>query len=236
MLLYEYLTKKNLKTEWKNKWFVFYFTSSPRFAITYDICGYFDGRPRLNLTFIFLNLTLILSQKQTKGFEDECVAPSYGIEIHNNALWINLGGKGNMNGGNKYKSFYFPFINKEWVRTSILLKDGTWEHETRGNSKSFYKDEWKERQYVEIYDYVDSYDGEIIPTKIYIEEREWRPKWLTWTSLFAKTHRYVDVHFSKECGSRKGSWKGGCIGCGYEMLPNETLLACIKRMEKERKF
>jgi hypothetical protein len=41
---------------------------------------------------------------------------------------------------------------------------------------------------------------------------------------------------SKECGERKGSWKGGTLGCSYELLPNETPLDCLKRMEKERKF
>ena len=48
------------------------------------------------------------------------------------------------------------------------------------------------------------YDGEIIPTTIYVDEREWRPKWLKWTSLFAKKRRSIDIHFSKEVGKEKG--------------------------------
>ena len=167
---------------------------------------------------------------------DECDSPKWGIAIHNNTLWINRGGKGNMKGGSKWWTWNIPFITKDWVRTSILLKDDTWEHETKGNKKDFYNDEWKQKQKSWTYDYTDKYDGEVIPTTIYVEEREWRPKWLKWTRLSAKTIRTIDIHFSKECGKRKGSWKGGTLGCGYELLPNEQPLDCLKRMEKEREF
>jgi len=39
-----------------------------------------------------------------------------------------------------------------------------------------------------------------------------------------------------EVGERTGEWKGGTTGCGYQMLPNETPLETLRRMEKERKF
>jgi len=81
---------------------------------------------------------------------------------------------------------------------------------------------------------ISIYDGEVIPTIIYVEEREWRRKWLKWTSLFSKINRTIDVHFSKECGKEKRSWKGGVIGCSYPLLKNEEPLDCLKRMEKER--
>lgn len=46
----------------------------------------------------------------------------------------------------------------------------------------------------------------------------------------------IDVRFSDEVGERSGSWKGGCIGCGYDLKPGETMLDCLRRMERERKF
>lgn len=141
-----------------------------------------------------------------------------------------------------YNSYDMPWANT-WIRTSILLKAPAehlpplvWEHETKGDRKGFYNEEWKEQQYMIEYNYTDKYDGEIIPTKIYVEEREWRQRWLKWTSLFSNVRRTIDVHFSKEIGSRKGSWKGGTIGCGYIMKRGETALECIKRMEQERTF
>lgn len=222
------------KEKWifNSKYLVFYWKI--RFDISFEICGYFDNRPRINLDLIFFSLTLILPFRNR--WKDECVAPKWGIAIHNNTFWIYRGGKGNMNGGNKWWTWNLPFVTKEWVRTSVLLKNEKWEHETPENYKGFYKDEWKNKQASWTYDYTDSYDNSIIPTIIYVEERERRPKWLKWTKRFAKVRRSIDVHFSKEVGREKGSWKGGATGCGYELLPNEHPLGCLKRMENERKF
>ena len=86
------------------------------------------------------------------------------------------------------------------------------------------------------FDYTDPYDGAVVPCKYWVEEMEWRPKWLKWTKAFAKTRRYIEVEFSQEMGPRKGSWKGGTLGCGYELLPDEHPTDCIKRMEREYKF
>lgn len=46
----------------------------------------------------------------------------------------------------------------------------------------------------------------------------------------------IDVQFSDEVGERSGSWKGGCIGCDYDLRPDETMLQALRRMEAERKF
>lgn len=223
---------KKEKWIYKNNWMYFYF--GWHFDLTYEVCGYFDNRPRINFDFIFFSLTLILPFRNK--WTDECDPPTYGIKIHNNTFWIYKGGKGNDSGGNKWWTWHFPFLTKDWVRTSILLKNDTWEHESQGNKKDFYNDEWKQKQKSWEYDYTDKFDEEIIPTTIYVCEREWRPKWLKWTNLFAQTIRSIDVHFSKEVGKEKGSWKGGCTGCGYTLLKNEQPLDCLKRMEKERKF
>ena len=227
-----YISTKN-KNDWDfNDWVIFYF--GWRFNISYEACGYFDNRPRINLSLIFFSLTFVMPFRNK--WKDECVSPKWGIAIHNNTFWIYRGGNGNMKGGNKWWTWEIPFFTKKWVRTSILLKDGTWEHETPKKSESFYEDKWKEKQMSWSYDYVDSYDNTIIPTTIYVEEREWRPKWLMFTRLFAGVRRSIDVHFSKECGRGKGSWKGGTLGCGYELRKNEHPIDCIKRMEKEYKF
>lgn len=47
---------------------------------------------------------------------------------------------------------------------------------------------------------------------------------------------YIEVQFSDEVGERSGSWKGGCIGCSYRILPSESPYETLKRMERERKF
>lgn len=71
---------------------------------------------------------------------------------------------------------------------------------------------------------------------VFVERRAWRPKWLTWTGCFEKVRQSIDVHFSDEVGERSGSWKGGCIGCGWEMNPGESPEQTLRRMERERVF
>ncbi|WP_439137517.1 hypothetical protein [Roseicyclus sp.] len=46
----------------------------------------------------------------------------------------------------------------------------------------------------------------------------------------------IDIEFDGEVGERSGSWKGGCIGCSYDLRPGETMEAALRRMEAERKF
>jgi hypothetical protein len=211
-------------------WVQFYWVW--RFGLTYDICGYFDNRPRLKVDFIFFSLTLILPFRNE--WTDECDPPIWGVAISHNTFWVHLGGSGN--GGNKWWAWDIPFISKKWVRRSILLENNTWEHESPGDEKSFHLSEWDAKKKTWRYNFTDKYDGEIIPAKITVEEMEWRPKWLTWTNLFAKVRRVIEVSFEKEVGERKGSWKGGVLGCGYELLDGESPVECIKRMETEKEF
>lgn len=71
---------------------------------------------------------------------------------------------------------------------------------------------------------------------ISVERRQWRQRWLMWCPWFAKKLQSIEVEFSDEVGERSGSWKGGCIGCGYDMKPGETALQALRRMEREREF
>lgn len=69
-----------------------------------------------------------------------------------------------------------------------------------------------------------------------VERRTWYPRCLRFTTLFDKVRPVIDVKFSDEVGERSGSWKGGCTGCGYDLLPGESAESCLRRMESERKF
>lgn len=128
----------------------------------------------------------------------------------------------------------------QWVRTSSLRADGKWEHETKKvGDKSFWKDEWKGILWSEAYPYTYVLkNGEIqerIAT-VKVEEREWRWKGFKWLGFPNMVRKTIAVEFNDEVGERRGSWKGGTIGCGYDLLPDETPLQCLRRMERERKF
>ena len=79
----------------------------------------------------------------------------------------------------------------------------------------------------------DDYDGKRIVATTRIEEREWHFgegwfKWLGWLRR-PMVRRSLDIAFSAEVGPEKGSWKGGTMGHGIDMLPGELHEAAFRR-------
>lgn len=246
------------------KWYSFY----PRFNRSFYVekAGYFDERPQLHTSvtqlialfamlisifytpfgflffpFIFFGWGKLYIHFPIKTGIQDCCSAAWGIDFHDNKIWIAIGGGGNFEGGTKFKTFTMPW-DMTWVRKSTLMADGTFFVETEGNRKTYSGSdvgsyEWLEKnKWKEIHDYTDSYDNVKVHATISHSEMEWRPLGFQWTTLFSKSRRYLDIEFDKEVGKRKGEWKGGCIGCSYEIRNGETPLECLRRMEKERKF
>jgi len=80
--------------------------------------------------------------------------------------------------------------------------------------------------------------GEIqnVTATYYVSHMEWRWRWLKCLPWPRRTATSINVDFSAEVGEGRGSWKGGTLGCGYDMKPGESPLDCLRRMERERKF
>ena len=135
--------------------------------------------------------------------------------------------------GDWCKFFHMPWEYKHhsW---HVLKPDGTWAKRVA----CYEKGEPDGRQvWMLPYRYVLKSGGVQERTAtVHVERGEWRRKFLWWTSMFAKVRQSIDVSFNDEVGERTGSWKGGCIGCGYDMLPGETAEQTLRRMEKERTF
>jgi hypothetical protein len=134
----------------------------------------------------------------------------------------------------KNKVFFLPWRNWRYIRCSFYDSKGEHFWTERADDKSA----WEARQAVKqalskVYFQIEDYDGEIITASTHIEEREWRfgTGWFSWLSLFSrpKIRKSLDINFSSEVGKEKGSWKGGTLGHGIEMLPNETHEAAFKR-------
>lgn len=131
---------------------------------------------------------------------------------------------------------------KEWtiIRSSIYRPDGS----------RFYTRDEKERSYdgyfkakkdcpASTFEFLD-YDGEKITATCLTEEREWTrgDGWFSWLKYFFenKVRRSLDISFSAEVGPQKGSYKGGILGHGIEMLPGENQEAAFRRYcEKEQR-
>lgn len=233
--------------DFNSKYLIFYWKWG--FDISYETCGYFDNRPRINLDLFFFSLTLILPFRNK--WTDECDSPKWGVAYHNQTLWIYRGGRGNINGGNKWWTMGMPWI-PTWYRTSALKKDGIWEHELyndrspdpadknilKRNSKNFYEDKWKGILWEESYPYTYKLESGEIQNRIAtvrVEEMEWRLKWFMWLPI-GKIRKSISIDFNEEVGERSGSWKGGCTGCSYEIKHGELPEQTLRRMEKERHF
>ena len=145
--------------------------------------------------------------------------------------------------GKKSKYIHFPW-NLEWYRTSHAIEliegDPRWVHEFKGSRQDFWdKEKWKNLLWSETHPYTYVLNSGEIQNRmatITVEQREWRRRRLMWTTLFNQVRTSISVEFDDEVGERTGSWKGGTLGCGWDLKPNESPLECLRRMEKERKF
>lgn len=230
----ETVTNLCKRREYRKHWFEFT-TGWSGFALKYQEAGY-NSRAHVQIYLLWGKLFIYTSQKLREYIKGECDHSDereWGLSYYSegNVFYINY--------GRKYKSINMPW-SKDWIRTSLLLSDGSWVHETKGNGRDFYDDNiWGDRRFSEIYPYLYKLkSGKIqnVNATVYVYEREWRMKFLKWTKFFNIVDRSIDITFSSEVGERSGSWKGGTTGCGYTILNGETPLMALRRMEKERKF
>lgn len=140
----------------------------------------------------------------------QCCGPRYGFQFFCEYLWLYYG----QDTGHSKDPKRSYTVNMPWgwthVRHDVLSKPES--HPYRYNLK---RGDVQDR----------------IAT-IQVERREWRRKWLPWK----RVSQYIRVDFSDEVGERSGSWKGGTVGCSYEMVGTETPVGTLRRMEQERTF
>lgn len=134
-----------------------------------------------------------------------------------------------------YRIVHMPW--RDWVHRSheVMRADGSW----MPYVGSWEHDKEPDQRHTESYPYRYMLrDGTVqhCAATIYAERMEWRLRWLRWTRLARKVRYSISVSFSDEVGERSGSWKGGTIGCSYDLRPGETPRECLRRMEAERRF
>lgn len=210
--------------EFKNGYF------APRFGFEakFHRGGYFDQRCALSLCLIWGMIYVKLPFKTS--LEEDCEWPEYGIAIHNQMFWLYTGGPGG-NGGSTMKAWDLPYFSYEFEGHRVQLQDGSWVEAI---------DSWKSNEsdgrYTETHPYKYTLSSGEVQEKqatVYKESRQWHRKWFPWIKM---NRTEISIEFSDEVGERSGSWKGGCIGCGYDVIKGETMLQTLQRMEKERKF
>lgn len=157
------------------------------------------------------------------GFSWNWDADNHGADIH-------------LNWGARCRIVHLPW-DRVHVRSDMLCDDGIWR-------KAIGSWEWKEGDPVKAvekypYRYVCR-NGTVqddIEATISVGEMEWRWRALRWWPFWPRlVRRTIDIEFSAEVGERRGSWKGGCTGCSYQMRRDETPHECLRRMQHDRRF
>lgn len=156
----------------------------------------------------FLTVAVSFPWSKTVPDEGQCSGPTYGFKFFEDILWIYYG-KDTGRRGDPRITIYMPWHWKH-QRHRVLT-----EPESHSYRYTLRNGTVQERT-----------------ATIRVEDGRWTRNWLP----RAKESRWIDVQFSDEVGERTGSWKGGTIGCSYTMLPGETPLDTLRRMERERKF
>jgi len=181
-----------------------------------------------------------------------------GFAIHNDAFWLYIFDEamGSISHPDKrkwYQRYYhwdFPW-QYDWYSSEVLtnrmalLAESIY-IENRGDRQKLGIDSFEqmrqkeqaEKTVQETWDYryvLKNGKVQNVKATICLHRMTWRMRW--WPLLpFKKVSTSIDVKFDQEVGEGTGSYKGGTVGCGYEIKPNETPLECLRRMESERKF
>jgi hypothetical protein len=189
-----------------------------------ELCLFEEGWSA-NLAGWFLRLPIRATREPYEIME------SWGFTFHERSIHLNWGR-------------HCKVINLPWdfrhVRCEVMRPDGTLTKPAHEYSPPFTDGRW-----VGVFDYRYTLKDGTVQERtatVYAEEREWRwrmvpgLRWLAALPYFKRVRRSIDYTFSDEVGERTGSWKGGCISSGEEMLPGETPEQTFRRMERERVF
>ena len=156
----------------------------------------------------FLSIAFSFPWNRVVPDDGQCSGPTYGFYFFGDSLVLEYG-KTHGRHGDPQKHIQMPW---------------GWRH------VSFHTDTAPRT-----YDYrYERESGEVQERKATIAKETgtwWRP-WLPWKMV----KRSIKIDFDAEVGERSGSWKGGVMGCYYEMRPHESPLDCLRRMERERRF
>ena len=215
-----------MKESYEGKWGYF----SPRFGfgLMLNRGGYFDQRYSVTIHFIWGLFNLILPIKTS--IPEGCDPPRYGIQIHSGTLWLHLGGdmREDINQcDSRWITWELPFVT--WIHEWHKMAD-------QNKQWVLYDFDKSANEYTETHSYkykLKSGDVQEVDATCSVRWRSWHRKW---APFIKKESRCINITFSDEIGERTGSWKGGTIGCDYELIEGESILACLRRMEKERTF
>lgn len=162
----------------------------------------------------------------------------YGFSLSDGFFQFSYGIQPGDSTRDQHWSCFLPWTQWRFIRFSLYQPDGTHFYteleSERPRSIDGYKSQMEAESKVgKVFFKIRDFDGEEIVATIHVQEREWRfgTRWCSWLGWLRKPKivRSLDIRFSSEVGPEKGSWKGGTIGHGIDMLMNETPEQAFRR-------
>lgn len=195
-----------------------------------QLCLFDERRFSLHVHLFWVQVYISLPFLKRWAHEPKEIMESWGLSY----TGPDCGGL-HLTWGTHYKIVAMPW--HDWVHMSheVRRADGSWTPFVG----SWERDKEPDNRHTETYPYrylLRSGEKQEVLATIFVERRTWRLRLLKWTRALQHTRHAIDVSFSDEVGEGHGSWKGGTIGCGYDLRPDETPYECLRRMERERKF
>ena len=200
-----------------------------------------------------LKLPAIIKPRATKvntDWDDETIArlgrdyyyhydrKDYGISLYDGHLSFKYGVQTNSSNETKQKGFFLTWTQHTFISRTIFNVDGSLYAHFPAVKRRFLDGHWDNEYNAtqnvkkEHYLFMD-YDLEEIIASCFIEERVWHKgtSWCSWLKYFNKpmVRKDLEIEFSSEVGSRKGSWKGGTLGTSIVMLPDELAFDAFLR-------
>lgn len=195
-----------------------------------DLCLFGDPpHYSLNVRAFWVSVWISLPFLRRFAYDPSDMMDSWGFSYssEDGALFLRWGAR--------CKILTMPWREWRQVAHEVRREDGSWVPFVG----SWEHDKAPDGRHVEQHPYrylLRSGEKQEVTASVSVERRVRRLKWLRWTRLFQRVTYSIDVNFSDEVGEGRGSWKGGVLGCGWDLRPRETALQCLRRMEQERRF
>ena len=159
----------------------------------------------------------------SKGYWD--IHPrEYGFSLSDGFLHVKLGAQTGDSTTTQDWAWFLPW--KQWrvISNRIYNADGSLAGDV---AKMSWQDRSKLMDTVTKKSFaIIDFDEERIGVETFASEMDWRlgEGWFRWLGYIVpkKKRRSLDISFKSEVGPEKGSWKGGTLGHGIDMLPGES--------------
>lgn len=190
-------------------------------------CGGTQVRLSAELLWFYVNALLFKTGRETRRWDES--GRSWGFYFMGRIALV-------VRWGRKYFNFDLPFLSLVFVKHEILsLNRNRVVYLHKGGFEDYsHIDELKKENSASFPYRYELLNGEAQNVTALVTVERWTHRW-KWTP-FRRVRDSIWVQFTEEVGPARGSWKGGCTGCGYDLRPGETVPQCLRRMERDRRF